>query len=143
MTSALDHKETLALLIDHISLGVPDIAAGCRFYDPLLLTLGVSRLATGDAFATYGRKRTEFLLLLPFDGSQPSAGNGAHIGFAAPTRASVDDFHRVALDVGGTDEGSPGERPAYPMKGVYAAFVRDPFGNKVEAVHNGFQCHDR
>ena len=60
-------------------------------------------------------------------------GNGAHIAFAAGTRAQVREFHRLALAHGGADAGAPGLRPEYDAT-YYAAFVRDPDGNKIEAV---------
>ena len=125
-------------MVDHVSVGVSDIGEARKFYDKLLLTIGARCLADGTAFARYGRMRTEFLLLRPFDGAAPSAGNGTHVGFAAPSRGAVDLFHRTGLELGGSDEGAPGVRSAYPMENVYAAYVRDPFGNKLEAVHNGF-----
>ncbi|RMF10623.1 MAG: VOC family protein, partial [Alphaproteobacteria bacterium] len=60
------------------------------------------------------------------------------IGLRAPSRAAVDAFHRYAVANGGRDEGAPGPRPGYPREDVYTAYVRDPFGNKLEAIHNGF-----
>lgn len=125
-------------MIDHLSLGVPDIAAARTFYDPTLATVGCHCLGTGDRFAAYGRAHVEFLVMTPFDGEPASAGNGAHVCFAAPSREAVDAFHAAGLAAGGADEGSPGPREAYPMPDVYAAYVRDPFGNKLEIVHNGF-----
>ena len=65
-------------------------------------------------------------------------GNGTHICFVAPSQQAVDVFHAHALRNGGTDEGAPGPRPGYPKENVYTAFVRDPFGNKLEAIYNGF-----
>jgi len=69
----------------------------------------------------------------PTDGRPASVGNGVHIAFAAGTRAQVDEFYRVALANGGTDAGAPGLRPEYDAN-YYGAFVRDPDGNKIEAV---------
>lgn len=59
----------------------------------------------------------------------------SHFALQARDRATVDAFHRVALANGGRDNGAPGERPYHP--GYYAAFVLDPDGNNVEAVHHG------
>ena len=61
-----------------------------------------------------------------------------HIAFAALSEQAVDSFHQQACEQGGRCEGKPGSRPAYPKADVYAAFVRDPFGNKLEAIFNGF-----
>lgn len=127
-------------LIDHLSVGVDDIAAARAFFDPLLAALGVACLDAGDDYAVYGTTRVEFLLLLPFDGAPCSGGNGTHVGFAAPDRAAVDAAHAAGLAAGGTDEGAPGLRADYPMADVYAAYLRDPYGNKVEMVHGGFSA---
>ncbi|MBK0399801.1 VOC family protein [Limibaculum sp. M0105] len=126
------------ITIDHLSVGVPDIAAGRAFYDQLLAPLEVNCLAAGDGFAAYGRDTIQFLLLLPFDGGPATGGNGTHIGFAAPSREAVEAGHAAGLKAGGKDEGAPGERAAYPMPGVFAAYVRDPWGNKIELIHGGF-----
>ena len=125
-------------IIDHLSVGVPDVDAARGFYDGLLGALGYSCLAATEAFAAYGDGAVQFLIMTPLDAAPSSAGNGAHICFAAPDPSAVDAFYRFALEHGGTDEGEPGPRPGYPKPGVYTTFVRDPFGNKLEAIHNGF-----
>lgn len=125
-------------IIDHLSLGVTDIDAACRFYDPVLESLGCVRLATGDGFAAYGDGTVQFLVMLPEDGNPASTGNGTHICFAAASPDIVDRFHQQALAAGGSDAGAPGPREAYPLPNVYTGFVRDPFGNKLEVIHNGF-----
>ena len=58
-----------------------------------------------------------------------------HLAFQAADRATVDAFHKAALAAGGRDNGRPGERPYHP--GYYGAFVLDPDGNNIEAVHHG------
>lgn len=125
-------------LLDHASVGVPDIAAARRFYDPVMQALGCTCLAALDSLAAYGRETPQFVIILPFDKGAATAGNGTHICFAADSRAAVDAFAEAALHHGGSDEGAAGPRPDYPKPGVYAAFVRDPFGNKLEAIHGGF-----
>ncbi len=127
-------------IIDHLSVGVPDIEAACAFYDGLLKTLGASRLATSDAFAAYGDGAVQFLVMKPENGNSFSTGNGTHICFAAPSQEAVDAFHSFAMANEGTCEGQPGPRAAYPAPNVYTTFVRDPFGNKLEAIHNGFSA---
>ena len=64
---------------------------------------------------------------------EAAAGNGVHVGFIAPSREAVDAFHAAALAADGTDAGAPGLRDY--TDDYYAAFVRDPEGNKLEAVH--------
>ncbi len=126
--------------IDHLSLGAPDIEAASAFYDAALAPLGVTRLAKGDGFAAYGREAVEFLVMKPFDQGAASAGNGTHIAFAAPSREALSAFHAAGLKAGGKDEGAPGPRAAYPMPDVHCAYLRDPWGNKLEAVWNGFSA---
>jgi catechol 2,3-dioxygenase-like lactoylglutathione lyase family enzyme len=126
--------------IDHLSLGVADVPAARAFYDRVLETLGIRCLASGDGFAAFGRDRVAFLLLRPYDGGPASAGNGAHVAFAAPDREAVARAHAAGLAAGARDEGAPGERGAYPMPGVFAAYLRDPWGNKIELVHGGFSA---
>jgi catechol 2,3-dioxygenase-like lactoylglutathione lyase family enzyme len=125
-------------IIDHLSVGVSDIAKAQEFYDATLSTLGSVRLASTEGFAAYGAGAVQFLVMLPENGAPASNGNGTHICFAAPTTEAVDAFHAAALKAGGVCEGEPGPRPGYPMPGVYTTFVRDPFGNKLEAIHGGF-----
>ncbi len=125
-------------LIDHLSLGVPDVANAVAFYDGLMASLGYENLATTPQFAAYGKEAVQFLVMSPENGDTPTAGNGTHICFAAKSTEDVDRFHSYAVNNGGTCAGSPGPREAYPIPDVYAAFVRDPFGNKLEAIHNGF-----
>ncbi len=125
-------------IIDHLSVGVSDIAKAQTFYDSVLETLGCNRLAATDGFAAYGAGAVQFLVMIPENGAAASSGNGTHVCFAAPSKDAVDAFHAAALKAGGMCEGEPGPRPAYPLPGVYTTFVRDPFGNKLEAISGGF-----
>jgi catechol 2,3-dioxygenase-like lactoylglutathione lyase family enzyme len=59
--------------------------------------------------------------------------SGVHICLRAPDPAAVEAFHAAALKAGGTSDGAPGLRPHY-YAGYYAAFIRDPDGNRIEAV---------
>lgn len=127
-------------IIDHLSIGVPTVAEGTAFYDSLMLALGYELIVATDGFAAYGKGVPQFLLMQPYDGNHHSAGNGTHIAFAAPSVQAVNAFHSLACTQGGHCEGKPGIRPAYPKSDVYAAFVRDPFGNKLEAIFNGFSA---
>ncbi len=79
----------------------------------------------------HGRDLPEFWIGAAENGAPASVGNGTHVAFLAPDRATVDAFHAAALANGGQCAGPPGERPYAP--GYDAAFVRDPDGNKVEA----------
>ena len=69
----------------------------------------------------------------PFDEKLATWGNGTHVAFVADSRTAVDEFHKAALANGGLDEGAPGIRKNY-LPNYYAAYVRDPDGNKLQAV---------
>ncbi|MCG8491087.1 MAG: VOC family protein [Sneathiellales bacterium] len=125
-------------MIDHLSLGVSDIEKGCSFYNGLMTILGCDLLAQTEGFAAYGNGAPQFLIMLPSDGDNWSAGNGTHIAFVAKEKSAVDAAHRYAMEAGAKDNGAPGPREAYPKADVYTAFVIDPFGNKLEFIHNGF-----
>jgi len=120
-------------MLSHVSLGTNDADRTAAFYDPVLAVLGIRKLCERDGSVDYGVAKTIFSLEKPGDGQPARVGNGVHIAFDAGTRAQVDEFYRVALANGGTDAGAPGLRPEYDAN-YYAAFVRDPDGNKIEAV---------
>lgn len=118
-------------VIDHVSIAVRDLDAAGRFYDAVLGTLGFARLETRATTAGFGKRYPEFWL-----NSRPgmtAADGGAHVCLRAPSPATVDAFHAAALAGGGTSDGAPGLRPQHG-EGYYAAFIRDPDGNRIEAV---------
>ena len=120
-------------MLSHVSLGTNDADRAAAFYDPVLAVLGMRKICERDGSVDYGTAKTVFSLERPSDGKPASVGNGVHIAFDAGTRGQVDEFYRVALANGGTDAGAPGLRPEYDAN-YYGAFVRDPDGNKIEAV---------
>ncbi len=116
-------------VFSHATVGAADLEASSKFYDAALAALGIKNLGPfGDACVLYGRDKPAFLVLKPGDGGTPSS-NGVTIGFAAATAAEVDAFHAAGLAAGGSDEGAAGPRSHLP--GAYAAYLRDPAGNKV------------
>ncbi|WP_103256656.1 VOC family protein [Tabrizicola aquatica] len=122
----------------YLTLGTNDLARAARFYDAALATLGLVRRATLETEVGYGNpadRRTRLWITLPFDGQPASVGNGSMPALVAPSQDAVIAFHKAALAHGGTDEGAPGLRPYGPA--FFAAFVRDPDGNKLSAVHEG------
>jgi len=124
-------------MLDHVSLGVADLARSRRFYDAALRPLGLVRIVDfqgrgSDYGAMAGQLGVEFTITVESDVT-PSLG--VHVCFRAPDRAAVRAFHSAALDAGGRDDGGPGVRAQYHPD-YYAAFVRDPDGHRVEAV-----CH--
>ncbi len=124
--------------IDHVSLGVTDLARSKAFYDAVLKPLGIAPLYEYDGAVGYGAApdRANFWIGSPFDsGRKVAAGGGTHVAFAAADRKAVDAFFAAALARGARDDGRPGPRPIYHAD-YYGAFVLDPDGHKIEAC-----CH--
>ncbi len=124
-------------MLHHVSVGVKDVARAAKFYDPVLKALGYKRVLDFSPGAiAYGesKDRPEFWIGKPHDGGVPSAGNGAHLGFIAKTKAAVNKFHDEALKAGGSNGGEPGPRPDYGFA-YYGAFIYDLDGNKIEATY--------
>lgn len=120
-------------MIDHISVAVRDLAASAAFYQHVLEPLGYSRLVERPTTVGFGQKYPEVWLnarpaMRPLDDD-----TGAHVCLRARTIEAVQDFHARALASGGRDDGAPGLRQA-TMVMYYAAFIRDPDGNKIEAM---------
>jgi catechol 2,3-dioxygenase-like lactoylglutathione lyase family enzyme len=111
-------------LIDHLHLRTRNLDASRRFYAAVLGVLGIS-VVTGEGHFFADELWVD-------EGEQPSQ---VHFAFQAPDRAIVDRWYAAGLAAGGRDNGPPGER-AYHL-GYYAAFLLDPDGNNVEAVHHG------
>ncbi|MDX2274420.1 MAG: VOC family protein [Hyphomonadaceae bacterium] len=121
-------------MIGHLSLGVRDLARASAFYENALAPLGAVRVWAREGAIGFGLPgRQDFLALFQREDAC-AAGSGFHLAFDAPHRAAVDAFHKAALSSGGQDAGAPGLRPHY-SETYYAAFVLDPDGYKLEAVH--------
>ena len=120
-------------MIDHVSVGVRDLERSARFYEAALAPLGLSRLVTRPATVGFGKAYPEFWINLRAGMAEVAAESGVHICLRAKSAAAVDAFHTAALDAGASSDGAPGLRPHDRVR-YYAAFVRDPDGNRVEAV---------
>jgi catechol 2,3-dioxygenase-like lactoylglutathione lyase family enzyme len=121
-------------IISHVSVGVSDLARARSFYDAVMAALGYGVVMEHDDHGVaYGVSFPEYWIVKPLDGRPPVPGNGVHFGFLAPSREAVDAFHAAGLDHGGTCHGPPGLRPEYTPT-YYAAFLRDPDGNAIEAM---------
>jgi catechol 2,3-dioxygenase-like lactoylglutathione lyase family enzyme len=125
-------------MLHHVSVGASDMRRAASFYDAALAPLGMERTVEfGNVAVAYGSKgRAQLWVQLPHDGQPASSGNGVHICFTAPSREAVQAFHAAGLAAGGADDGAPGLRPQYSPD-YYGAFLRDPDGNKIEAVRYG------
>jgi catechol 2,3-dioxygenase-like lactoylglutathione lyase family enzyme len=119
-------------MLDHVSIGVRDIAKAKRFYDSVLQPLGYECLSQGEGSLGYGRGAVVFWVNVTERPVPSDPNSGLHFCFSAPTRKSVDSFHAAALKAGGRDNGVPGIRTDYGSN-YYAAFVVDPDGYRVEA----------
>lgn len=119
-------------MIHHVSVGTNDAPRARKFYDAVLPIIGLLPMKVQDGLG-YGSGHFHFSVETPIDGNPATVGNGSHLAFAAEDRAMVDDFYAAALAHGGTSDGPPGLRPEYDAN-YYGAFVRDPDGNKIEAV---------
>ncbi|GFE75769.1 VOC family protein [Novosphingobium aerophilum] len=116
-------------IFTHACLGTNDLGRAACFYDAALLPLGIANLGPfQEQGLCYGRTVPELLILHPLEGRATSS-NGATLGFKAPSRLAVDQFHAAGLAAGGTDAGGPGQRNAVPH--AYGAYLLDPDGNKI------------
>jgi len=121
-------------MIDHISLAVRDLGSAEPFYIALLAPLGMTKLREWpDAAIGFGKKYPEFWINRRDAMNLVAEDSGVHICLRAPDTAAVDAFHAAALGGGGRSDGAPGLRTKY-HENYYAAFIRDPDGNRIEAV---------
>ena len=139
-------------MIMHMTLGSNDLERAAHFYDAVMPILNHARAPISlDNFLAYapvsgessgadtgqieatGRITPFLCVCRPYDGQPASRGNGFHIAWVAADKRAVETFHATALAKGGSDEGAPGYRPHY-SDDYYAAYVRDPDGNKLQAV---------
>jgi catechol 2,3-dioxygenase-like lactoylglutathione lyase family enzyme len=119
-------------MINHVSIGVRDIAKARKFYDATLRSLGYTCLSAGETSLGYGQDAIAFWISASDRPVPADAKSGLHFCFTAPTRRSVDAFHKAALASGGRDNGKPGLRADYGPD-YYAAFAIDPDGYRLEA----------
>ena len=119
-------------MLNHVSIGVRDIARTKRFYDAALKPLGYTCLSAGDTSLGYGKDAVALWISASDKPVPPDTASGLHFCFDAPTRKSVAAFHSGALDAGGKDNGKPGLRADYG-ENYYAAFAVDPDGYRIEA----------
>jgi catechol 2,3-dioxygenase-like lactoylglutathione lyase family enzyme len=119
-------------MLDHVSIGVRDLARAIAFYDRVLATIEYRRMHTNPEAVGYGSERPDFWLNPTSTPVKEDMGSGLHFCFLAPGKAAVDAFHEAGLAAGGRDNGGPGLRPQYGPT-YYASFVIDPDGYRLEA----------
>ncbi len=115
----------------HVTFGTNDLTKGARFYDAVMAEYGGTRAfahdsAIGWAFPEGG---VSLGITNPFDGNAAGVGNGTMFAVMAKDEDQVRRVHAAALANGGTCEGPPGLR----ANGFYAAYFRDPDGNKMNS----------
>ena len=120
-------------MIDHVSIAVRDLAGSARFYEAVLATLGYAKLADRPATIGFGKKYPEFWLNERRHMAPVDPDTGTHICLRASSVEAVQAFHAAAIAAGGASDGAPGPRSGQ-IGGYYAAFIRDPEGNKIEAA---------
>jgi catechol 2,3-dioxygenase-like lactoylglutathione lyase family enzyme len=120
-------------MIDHISIGVSDLERSARFYEATLAPLGLERVVTRSATIGFGKAYPEFWINWRPRMATLAPDSGSHICLRSKSAAEVDAFHEAALKAGGSSDGEPGLRPHDRVR-YYAAFIRDPDGNRIEAV---------
>ena len=127
-------------MIGYVTLGSNDLDRARTFYDNLMPVVGAKRvLEFGDAFTMYGTSMNKpgLAVCKPFDGNGATVGNGVMAAIACDSRARVDSFYNKARELGASDEGGPGLRSEEGDGAFYAAYMRDPDGNKLCAFCTG------
>ena len=125
-------------MIGYVMVGTNNLDQSVKFYDELLEILDLERTEKDDVCAGYSQKggngKVEFYVTKPVNKEKATIGNGSQISFLTNSRSIVDKFHEIGLKLGGTSEGSGGERPE--GSGVYYSYIRDLDGNKICAFTN-------
>ena len=118
--------------IGFVMVGTNDLEKSSKFYDSILAHLGMKRITITERYIGYGLSEDDgvkFYITKPHNKENATTGNGTMVALAAETKASVDNFHKTALENGAVDEGAPGLR----SDGNYYGYVRDLDGNKITA----------
>jgi catechol 2,3-dioxygenase-like lactoylglutathione lyase family enzyme len=119
-------------MIGYVTVGTSDLKKAGEFYDKICGEMGMGRFMANDRLGRCGGG-AGFGVALPYDGKPMTVGNGVMAAFGAKDKAQVDRVHKLALSLGGTCEGPPGQR----NERFYAAYFRDPEGNKLNAFVMG------
>ena len=124
-------------MIGYVTLGTNDLEGNAPFYDAIAKEMGVGRMMDFDSFIAWGEPggAAGVALTKPFDGKEATVGNGTMVAIEARDRDQVKRLYDIALANGGSSEGEPGPRGEPDENGMvfYAAYFRDPDGNKLNA----------
>ena len=122
-------------MFSHVMVGVNDLEVSKKFYDALLGTLGIAPGVANKNRYFYRSPTGLFGITTPINGEPATHGNGSTLGFAMQSPEQADAFHAAGIANGGTTcEDPPGFREG-PSGTLYLAYVRDPDGNKICALH--------
>lgn len=122
-------------MIGYVTLGTNDRDRAAKFYDAICGEMGVGRMMETEQFIAWGKPDggAGIGITAPYDGQPACVGNGVMVALEAKDQAQVRRIHELALSLGGSDEGGPGDRGG----GFYAGYFRDPDGNKLNAFVMG------
>lgn len=122
-------------MIAYTLVGTNDVPRAIAFYEALFAEYSPKRVWEGDRGVAWSNAETNpgFGVIKPFDGQSATHGNGTMTALHAMSKEHVNRMHAKALELGGSDEGAPGQR----ADGFYAAYFRDLDGNKLAAVFFG------
>ena len=122
-------------MIGYVTLGTNDLPRAAAFYDKMLAPLGVKRIMEFERGIAWGTSLSapSLALMTPFDGRPATVGNGTMVAMYVDSKDKIDTLYQLALELGGTDEGKPGQRGG----GFYAAYFRDLDGNKLNFFQMG------
>lgn len=122
-------------MFSHVMLGVNDLEVSKKFYDALLGTLGIAPGVANKNRYFYMTPTGMFAITTPINGEPATHGNGSTIGFSVASPEQGDAFHAAGVANGGTTcEDAPGFRDG-ALGRIYLAYLRDPDGNKLCALH--------
>ena len=122
-------------MIGYVTLGTNDLEKAKEFYDSVFGAIGAKRMMDEDTFCAWstGKDQAALSVTQPFDKNAATVGNGVMVALAVDSRDKVDAVYNKAMEMGGSDEGPPGQR----FEGFYAGYFRDVDGNKLNVFTHG------
>jgi catechol 2,3-dioxygenase-like lactoylglutathione lyase family enzyme len=122
-------------MIGYVTLGTNNFDDAAKFYDELLGSIGAGRFMESDKFIAWATDpgSPAISITKPYDGKEATVGNGVMVAIVVDSKDKVEALHAKAMELGGADEGAPGQR----MDNFYAGYFRDLDGNKLNAFYFG------